>query len=82
MYLQYQIGIQYQGVLMEVSSGSFSTTLLSSVNDAQVSGYKLFIASYGIDVYSFDSGVLLFFLISTSKVLNLLLSPLRLLMRD
>ena len=56
LYLQYQIGIQYQAVLMEVSSGSFSTTAITSVNDAQVSGYKLFIASYGIDVYSFDSG--------------------------
>ena len=47
---------------MEVTSGSFSTSAISSVNDAHISGNKLFIASYGIDVYSFD------------KMLNLQLS--------
>ena len=58
--LQYQIGIQYQAVLMEVTSESFSTSAISSVNDAHISGNKLFIASYGIDFYSFDNGGLTF----------------------
>ena len=41
LYLQYQIGIQYQAVLMEVTSGSISTSAISSVNDAHISGNKL-----------------------------------------
>ena len=58
LYLQYQIGLLYQAVLMENASGAFLS--ISSVNDAHINGGYLYIASSGIDVYSFDNSGLTF----------------------
>ena len=58
LYLNYQIEVLYQAVLMEKASGAFSS--ISSVNDAHISGDKLYIASSGIEVYSFDNNGLTF----------------------
>lgn len=53
---------------------SFSTSAISSVNDAHISGNKLFIASYGMMFIHLTMEVSLFFLTSINKMLNLQLS--------